>query len=147
MLPLLSVVEAPTFAAEAGRVQDDVSKEVAMSRAGKKIVAGARKALAFTHGERKRFVVHDEALIRSEVSVSELKSRLSEYLRAAQAGRVVTVVSHGRPVARLVPAADAQPTRIRKAQRPWGFTRTSRTGSGKTDSIALLLDERRRDRR
>ncbi len=86
-------------------------------------------------------------MIRPEVSVSELKSRLSEYLRAAHAGRVVTVVSHRRVVARLVPADDVQPTRIRKAQRPWGSTRTTRTGTGKTDSTALLLDERRRDRR
>ncbi len=86
-------------------------------------------------------------MIRAEVSVSELKSHLSECLRAAQSGRVVTVVAHRRPVARIVPAVDVQPARVRKARRPWGSTRIPRTGTGKTDSTALLLDERRRDRR
>lgn len=37
-----------------------------------------------------------------EVSVRELKSRLSEYLRRARAGQEVVVTSHGKAVARLV---------------------------------------------
>ncbi|GIX27011.1 type II toxin-antitoxin system Phd/YefM family antitoxin [Pelomicrobium sp. G1] len=39
-----------------------------------------------------------------EVSVRELKNRLSEYLRRAAAGEEVLIKSHGRSVARLVPA-------------------------------------------
>lgn len=38
-----------------------------------------------------------------EISVRELKSRLSEYLRKVAAGEEVVVTSHGREVARLVP--------------------------------------------
>lgn len=38
-----------------------------------------------------------------EVSVRELKNRLSEYLRRAQAGEEITIASRGRPVGRLLP--------------------------------------------
>jgi len=37
-----------------------------------------------------------------QISVRELKSRLSEYLRKAATGEEVVVTSHGRAVARLV---------------------------------------------
>lgn len=37
-----------------------------------------------------------------EISVRELKNRLSEFLREARAGREVTVISRGQAVARLV---------------------------------------------
>lgn len=36
-----------------------------------------------------------------DVSIRELKNRLSEYLRRAQAGEEVVVTSRGKPVARL----------------------------------------------
>lgn len=38
-----------------------------------------------------------------EVSVRELKNRLSEYLRRTQAGEEIVIASRGRPVGRLVP--------------------------------------------
>jgi prevent-host-death family protein len=38
-----------------------------------------------------------------EISVRELKSRLSAYLRKVAAGEEVVVTSHGKEVARLVP--------------------------------------------
>ena len=38
-----------------------------------------------------------------EISVRELKSRLSEYLRKVAAGEEVVVTSHGKEVAWLVP--------------------------------------------
>ncbi|EAR21644.1 type II toxin-antitoxin system Phd/YefM family antitoxin [Nitrococcus mobilis] len=42
-----------------------------------------------------------------EVSVRELKNRLSEYLRRTQAGEEITIASRGRPVARLLPPRPA----------------------------------------
>lgn len=42
-----------------------------------------------------------------KVSVRELKNRLSEYLRRAEAGEEIEVLSRNRPVARLVPATSA----------------------------------------
>lgn len=38
-----------------------------------------------------------------EISVRELKSRLSEYLRRVARGEELVVTSHGKQVARLVP--------------------------------------------
>ena len=38
-----------------------------------------------------------------EVSIRDLKNRLSEYLRLAAAGEEVVVTSRGKPVARLLP--------------------------------------------
>ena len=38
-----------------------------------------------------------------KISVRDLKNRLSEYLRRVAAGEEITVTSHKRPIARLVP--------------------------------------------
>jgi prevent-host-death family protein len=83
----------------------------------------------------------------AQISVGQLKNRLSECLRAVEAGSRVTVVSHRRPVACIVPATEGPTVGVRKASRPWGSTQVSRTGRGRTDSTALLREERRRDRR
>lgn len=42
----------------------------------------------------------------SSVSVSDLKARLSHYLREVQRGGEVQVLDRGKPVARLVPLAE-----------------------------------------
>jgi prevent-host-death family protein len=59
-----------------------------------------------------------------EISVRQLKDRLSQYLRAAQAGEEVVVTSHGKPVARLLPPApateDAQADAVARLDgQPW----------------------------
>jgi prevent-host-death family protein len=41
------------------------------------------------------------------ISVRELKSSLSKYLRRVQTGEEITVTSRGKPVARITPAAAA----------------------------------------
>lgn len=41
------------------------------------------------------------------VGAFEAKTHLSELLTRVEAGEVVTITKHGRPVARLVPARDA----------------------------------------
>ena len=58
-----------------------------------------------------------------EVSVRELKSRLSEYLRRAANGQEVLVTSRGRPVARLMPPHKS---------------RSRATRSGEAEAIELL---------
>ena len=40
------------------------------------------------------------------VAISELKAKLSEHLDAVKAGEEIVVTDRGRPVARLLPAAD-----------------------------------------
>jgi len=78
------------------------------------------------------------------VQVAELKARLSEYIRAAEGGKTVVVTAYGRPVVDLVAHREgAQPIRIRPATRRWGSVKLPRTGSGRTDSLALLMEERR----
>ncbi len=46
-----------------------------------------------------------------KVNVLEAKNRLSELLRAVQAGEEVIIANRGQPVARLVPVAPSQPVR------------------------------------
>jgi prevent-host-death family protein len=43
-----------------------------------------------------------------EVSVTDLRSHLPEYLRRASAGEEVRITSRGRVIASLVPARDAR---------------------------------------
>ncbi|MDP9190369.1 MAG: type II toxin-antitoxin system prevent-host-death family antitoxin [Acidobacteriota bacterium] len=48
------------------------------------------------------------------VGVFEAKARLSELLQDVRAGKEVVITSHGKPVARLVPAeVDEKPNRAR----------------------------------
>jgi prevent-host-death family protein len=43
------------------------------------------------------------------VKIAELKDRLSEHLRSVERGAEVTVTDRSRPIARIVPIAEAQP--------------------------------------
>lgn len=48
------------------------------------------------------------------VGVFEAKARLSELLQEVKSGKEVVITSHGKPVARLVPAeVDEKPNRAR----------------------------------
>lgn len=81
------------------------------------------------------------------VKVSELKARLSEYLRSARRGHAVTVCDRNTPIARLVPCQPEhtaltarQPIRMLhdvKLPPPLGRP---------VDSLAALLEERQPSR-
>ena len=45
------------------------------------------------------------------VSAAEANRQFSRLLRAVEAGESFTITSHGRPIARIVPAADEQARR------------------------------------
>ena len=91
----------------------------------------------------------------TEVGVRELKARLSEHLRRAQAGERLVVTDRGKPIAALGPAGDppARPAwlvqlaaegRVRMGQggRPVGMhPRVTLTG-GATASDAVIDDRR-----
>ena len=49
-----------------------------------------------------------------QVSVAELKSRLSEYLRAVRRGETIAVLNREMPVAQIVPVPDRLALRVRK---------------------------------
>jgi prevent-host-death family protein len=79
----------------------------------------------------------------SNVRIADLKARLSEHLRAVRNGGTLTVLDRDTPIARIVPFA-AQPLEIRKAKRRLRDLKLPRKPSNRTDSVALLRDDRRR---
>jgi len=48
------------------------------------------------------------------VRIAELKSHLSEYLRAVRGGQTITVLDRETPVAQIVPVRDRASLKIRK---------------------------------
>jgi prevent-host-death family protein len=80
----------------------------------------------------------DEAL---EVGAFEAKNRLSELLRAAEAGRSVVITRHGRAVARLVPVEDAHAADLAEIGRE---LRKLRGEIGGSLQLRELVEEGRR---
>lgn len=56
-------------------------------------------------------------VVASQVSVRELKTHLSEWLARAQAGEVVEVTSHRKPIARITAIKPAEPTSTNPLQK------------------------------
>jgi prevent-host-death family protein len=79
----------------------------------------------------------------SNVRIADLKARLSEHLRSVRNGTTLTVLDRDTPVARIVPYA-AQPLEIRKAKRRLRDLKLPPRPARRTDSVALLLEDRRR---
>ena len=79
----------------------------------------------------------------SNVRIADLKSRLSEHLRAVRKGRTLTVLDRDTPVARIVPYS-SQPLEIRKAIRRLRELKLPPKPAKRTDSLAVLVEDRRR---
>jgi antitoxin (DNA-binding transcriptional repressor) of toxin-antitoxin stability system len=79
----------------------------------------------------------------SDVRIADLKARLSEHLRTVRNGGTLTVLDWDTPVARIVPYA-AAPLEIRKAQRRVRDLKLPAKPAKRTDSAAVLLEDRRR---
>ena len=79
----------------------------------------------------------------SDVGIAELKARLSEHLRSVRNGNTLTVLDRDTPIARIVPYA-TQPLEIRKAKRRLRDLKLPPRLSRRTDSVAILLEDRRR---
>lgn len=80
-----------------------------------------------------------------QVGVAELKSRLSEYLRAVRRGETIAVLDRETPVARIVPAAGPATLDIRKPARGApapGRVRLPKPLAARSDIVALLMEER-----
>jgi prevent-host-death family protein len=78
----------------------------------------------------------------TDVRIADLKARLSEHLRSVRNGGTLTVLDRDTPVARIVPFA-AQPLEIRKAQRRVRDLKLPPRPAKRTDSVAVLLEDRR----
>ena len=79
----------------------------------------------------------------SDVGIAELKARLSEHLRSVRNGGSLTVLDRNTPIARIVPYA-TQPLEIRKATRRLRELKRPSKPAKRTDSVALLVEDRRR---
>lgn len=79
----------------------------------------------------------------SDVRIADLKARLSEYLRAVRRGGSLTVFDRDTPIARIVPYA-AQQLEIRKAKRRLRDLKVPPKPAKRTDSVAILIEDRRR---
>jgi len=83
--------------------------------------------------------------VMKEVRIAELKSHLSEYLRAVRGGQTVAVLDRETPVAHIVPIRDKANLKIRKPQSgspPVKRVPLPRPLKIKLDVVELLLEER-----
>lgn len=76
------------------------------------------------------------------VGAFEAKNRLSELLQLVENGEEVTITKHGRPVARLVPASQRDPAKVREAIEWLRKTREERSLGGL--KIKELINEGRK---
>jgi prevent-host-death family protein len=79
----------------------------------------------------------------SNVRIADLKARLSEHLRSVRNGGTVTVLDRDTPVARIVPVT-VPALEVRKAERRLRDLKLPPRPSKRTDSTALLAEDRRR---
>jgi antitoxin (DNA-binding transcriptional repressor) of toxin-antitoxin stability system len=85
----------------------------------------------------------DYNIVMSNVRIADLKARLSEHLRSVRSGSTLTVLDRDTPIARIVPYT-AQPLDIRKAKRRLRDLKIPSKSLKRTDSVAVLVEDRRR---
>jgi antitoxin (DNA-binding transcriptional repressor) of toxin-antitoxin stability system len=85
----------------------------------------------------------DYNVVMKTVRIAELKARLSEHLKWVRKGRTLTVLDRDTPVARIVPYA-AELLEVRRATRRLRDLIAPPAPSTRTDSLAVLLDDRHR---
>jgi prevent-host-death family protein len=81
-----------------------------------------------------------------QIGVAELKNGLSRHLRTVEAGEVIEITDHDRPIARIVPIESPARLRIRPPSRPFSEVR------GRVyprvdvpfDVVEVLLEDRRK---
>jgi prevent-host-death family protein len=81
------------------------------------------------------------------VRIAQLKSRLSEHLRAVRAGETITVLDRNTPVARLVPVEAADDVVITKpapGAPALASVRLPKAPRIDVDAVEYLLEDRRR---
>ena len=80
-----------------------------------------------------------------QVGIAELKSRLSEYLRAVRQGETISVLDRETPVAQIVPVREKRLLHIRKpapGAPPPNRVQLPGPAALKLDVVELLLEER-----
>ena len=74
--------------------------------------------------------------------MADLKAHLSRHLRKVRAGRTIIVVDRNTPVAQIVPYDAESPLAVRRATRKPADLRLPPPPTKRTDSLALLLQDR-----
>jgi prevent-host-death family protein len=80
-----------------------------------------------------------------QVRIAELKSRLSEYLRAVRHGETIAVLDRDTPVAQIVPVRERASLRVRKpapGSPPPNRVALPKALGLKIDVVDLLLEQR-----
>ena len=85
----------------------------------------------------------DYTMVMKTVRIADLKARLSEHLRSVRKGRTLTVLDRDTPIARISPYA-AEPIEVRRATRRLRGLKLPPAPGSPTDSLAVLLQDRRR---
>ena len=79
-----------------------------------------------------------------EVTVATAKARFAACLRAAEEGKTVVITKHGRRVAALVSAADAeQLSRLRASAAPAGLASVAGGWKGSDDLVKAITAGKR----
>jgi prevent-host-death family protein len=84
-------------------------------------------------------------MVMKQVRIADLKSRLSEYLRAVRRGETIAVLDRDTPVAHITPVRDRATLRIRKpagGAPPPNRVRIPKPLRTTIDIVTLLLEER-----
>jgi len=77
------------------------------------------------------------------VRIADLKARLSAHLKSVRKGRTLTVFDRDTPIAQIVPF-NVEALEVRRATRRVRDLRLPPAPAHKTDSLAVLLDDRGR---
>jgi prevent-host-death family protein len=93
--------------------------------------------------------IYGHNMTMKQVRIAELKSHLSEYLRAVRSGETISVLDRETPVARIVPAGARPALRIRRPAP--GVPPPNRVPlppplKVKVDVVQMLLEERQGQR-
>ena len=84
-------------------------------------------------------------MVMELVSVAQLKSKLSHYLRAVKRGKEIIVTSHRHSIARIAPLESVGTgLKILPARKPVSSLKKLKPVKLKVDLVADLLGDRRR---
>jgi prevent-host-death family protein len=85
-----------------------------------------------------------EAFMMKRLSVAEAKATFSERIRDVESGEPILITRHGRPVAALVRAEDAEQLERLRASGPEGGLASLAGGWEDSDDLARILSESHR---
>ncbi|MFO7767981.1 MAG: type II toxin-antitoxin system Phd/YefM family antitoxin [bacterium] len=79
-----------------------------------------------------------------QVPMSEAKARLAEYVRKAEAGELILLTRHDKPVAAIIPAEDVERLeKLRSAGPEGGLARVAGGWEGSDDLVRVVAEHPR----